>query len=1097
MLICSLIVVVSLTIATISVVVIGKAIAEDSEMSLERRSLTISSASASMVFDGKKLSDSTWELLEGVLKDGHKLDVTVTGSQGSVGVSENFFNVTVKDENGNDVTDQYDIQYKPGALNVRARSLTVTAKSHSKIYDGTPLVADGYIIESAKSLFEGDYLEVKVEGSITEVGNVDSVITEVKVYNDQGKEVTQNYNIKTNTGKLVVYEPGTLVISSASAYKDYDTLPLTDSNYEVKEGEIIPGHVLEVDVYGSQTDVGTGHNEFDVSIVDEYGTDVSYNYKVEKEYGNLVVGQQGVTISSADDDKVYDGTPLTNPGYTVTFDDPSLEGKITYDVKVTGSVVEGSGENTISEYFFYDSEGRDITDFFDVKRDPGELIVFPEDMVKETLKFTAKSEQKFYDGIELTRNEYDLEGELLPGHYADVKIDGAITDVGVAINSIAVVIRDKNNADVSAFYDIDAIPGVLKVDPVIFTITSEDDEKTYDGDPLTNSGFTVSPAEILDSFIVEAEITGSQTNPGESPNTIKSYTVKNLNGEALDQKNFEVRTVPGTLKVVQDESNILPVLVYKTYSAKKVYDGTPLENKEWKRLSGELLDGHTEDVEMNVSLTNVGTVKNSITVVIRDGEGKDVSDKYIIVDDGEDIGSLEVTIREFTIKANSDSKTYDSLPLTNSGYTLLGKDGKDALGKNHTIDVVITGSQTSAKTGANQSANTVESYVIYDENGDPVPDGNYYVIKEDGTLTVNKCELTVTAGSDSKDYDGEPLTCDDYTVSYNKGSLVSGHTLEVTVTGSQTEVGSSYNVATYVIYETGSGDPTVAENYQVNLIEGTLKVMGAVQEPDEPEPDPKPNGITIGGTSTSNKTVFKIKTKSADIVYLKMSSYGDYQYYQTADGWSSGWTTANPYLGQNLSNGESPFFVTAYALDNSGLSPKTCYYVKATTGISVLPYYVNGEIAKSSTDTTINVNPSALENEFTYYSWNESLNLRIPSANREAEALYAAEVSKNYLNIDDDTKEFMLELIANNDFGNPNDDILDTIDKVARYISNAADYNMNYNQKLNTEKNVVIAFLTDYQEGICQHYASAATLLFRALGVPARYTTGLDRKSVV
>ena len=37
---------------------------------------------------------------------------------------------------------------------------------------------------------------------------------------------------------------------------------------------------------------------------------------------------------------------------------------------------------------------------------------------------------------------------------------------------------------------------------------------------------------------------------------------------------------------------------------------------------------------------------------------------------------------------------------------------------------------------------------------------------------------------------------------------------------------------------------------------------------------------------------------------------------------------------------------------------------------------------------------------------------------------------------------------------------------------------------------VVDGVLETYKEGICQHYASSATVLFRALGIPARYTIG-------
>ena len=66
----------------------------------------------------------------------------------------------------------------------------------------------------------------------------------------------------------------------------------------------------------------------------------------------------------------------------------------------------------------------------------------------------------------------------------------------------------------------------------------------------------------------------------------------------------------------------------------------------------------------------------------------------------------------------------------------------------------------------------------------------------DGTLTVNKSIITVTTGSATKAYDGTPLTCDEYSI---EGKMAPGESIEIKVTGSQTEVGSSPNEFTYTI----------------------------------------------------------------------------------------------------------------------------------------------------------------------------------------------------------------------------------------------------------------------------------------------------------
>lgn len=93
---------------------------------------------------------------------------------------------------------------------------------------------------------------------------------------------------------------------------------------------------------------------------------------------------------------------------------------------------------------------------------------------------------------------------------------------------------------------------------------------------------------------------------------------------------------------------------------------------------------------------------------------------------------------------------------------------------------------------------------------------------------TEKINITITAYSDEKEYDGSELSNSGYTLT---GELSEGDVLDdVVVTGSQTEVGSSSNVITsYKILRNGK-PINVADYYNVTLIAGILTVTEATVE---------------------------------------------------------------------------------------------------------------------------------------------------------------------------------------------------------------------------------------------------------------------------
>lgn len=98
---------------------------------------------------------------------------------------------------------------------------------------------------------------------------------------------------------------------------------------------------------GSGTDAGI----YDVTFVGDsvVGTHNNLYIVTAVNPGKLTINKRSVTLTSASDEKVYDGMPLTKPEVTVT-GDGFVEGEVT-DIKATGSVTnvsEGEVINTIT-----------------------------------------------------------------------------------------------------------------------------------------------------------------------------------------------------------------------------------------------------------------------------------------------------------------------------------------------------------------------------------------------------------------------------------------------------------------------------------------------------------------------------------------------------------------------------------------------------------------------------------------------------------------------------------------------------------------------------------------------------------------------------
>lgn len=191
----------------------------------------------------------------------------------------------------------------------------------------------------------------------------------------------------------------------------------------------------------------------------------------------------------------------------------------------------------------------------------------------------------------------------------------------------------------------------------------------------------------------------------------------------------------------------------------------------------------------------------------------DATGKYIVTEanDGKltinPVGGIVVTIT-----GNTDSRPYSGAEQSVTGYKV--ESISNPLYTAEDFAFSGTASVTGTDAGTYMMGLTATQFENISQNFT-----NVKFAVTDGELTINPMALTITAGSDSKAYDGTPLTCGEF----DSTTPAEGDTVaSVTLTGSQTNVGSGDNVASGA--KLMRGDRDVTANYAIEYVNGKLTV---------------------------------------------------------------------------------------------------------------------------------------------------------------------------------------------------------------------------------------------------------------------------------
>ncbi|MCR5671105.1 MAG: hypothetical protein K6G10_08880 [Butyrivibrio sp.] len=783
------------------------------------------------------------------LVNGETVPVTITGTRTEFGTSDNTYKFdwdavkdTVKKSN-------YEISETVGTLEIKRNGdleIKVAAADDSKTYDGTELTNSKVTVTG---LPEGFTYEASATGSITNVEDnptgetKNNIVDEgFRFYDANGKDQTDNFTNITVINGVLKIDPVQIKIVTDRGTKEYDGTPLTagakityadgsviesfdaDHKNASKDVTLVNGETVPVTITGTQTEIDESDNtyEFDWESVKE--SVKSSNYVVSGTVGRLVVTENNtdeVVLTAASQSKEYDGQPLTNNEVTVT----GLPEGFTYEAVAAGSITnvednpkdEETKNNIVqSGYKFYDENGKDQTGSFKkVKTVGGQLTITP-----KAATVTTGGGSKAYDGTALTNSEGSITG-LINGESAVVTPNGAQTEVGHSDNTYDI---DFGNYKASNYSITDELGDLwVYANNTEIILTAPSDEKTYDGEALTCDGTgekKVTANWLPDGFTVVATASGTITDAGSADNTVDSgYEIHDAEDNDKTASFTNIKTAVGTLTV-----NKAPITV-TTGTKEFEYDGTEHSYDDETEIDGIIeKEKASVSAKTNVTVTEVGETKTNTADITWGGVNPDNYERTNAY------GTISVAANttEILLTAASDEKEYDGEPLTNTTVTY----DKSKLPEGFKVAAEAGGSITDYKDNADDNNPVKDNYQILQKVGEEWVDktSSFSGIKtKAGTIKITKKPVTLSTGSQSKGYDGQPLIWD-------KETELTGiidrdkDTVTYKTTGSQTEVNDNddnrYHNNTAVI-NWNNVDP---DNYQVTEEFGTLTVTRSTAE---------------------------------------------------------------------------------------------------------------------------------------------------------------------------------------------------------------------------------------------------------------------------
>ena len=601
--------------------------------------------------------------------------------------------------------------------------VTITENADEVTYDGKEHTINGY--KSIES--DNDLYDVKTAVKETETADWTVAKTDAGTY-DMGIKAADFENTDKNFAKVTfVVVDGQLKINPIS---DKVTVTITENadsvKYDGKEHKIEGYKSIESDnkLYDVKTsvketetadwtvtEIKAGTYDMGIKAADFENINKNFtNVEFKIVDGQLKINPNGtkITVTADDAEKLYDGTPLTEDGYTT---DGKLPEGHTFEVVVEGTITNAGEEtNKVASVIIRDADGKDVTDqFSDLKLVDGKLTVN-----KRKLTLTSASDEKVYDGTPLTNDKVTISGDgLAPNENIIFNVTGSQTLVGSSENTFTY--EFSRTAEKVTFFT--RLLNTLGLTAETSTTEKADPSAADNYEIATTYGTLTVTEPDDDSKVIKKTHDGKDYGVGD---TVKfTITVTNIYDEDKDITIEEIEGVKFTsdseFKAVKPGATVTATAEY-VLTEEDIYSGT-FKNTATAKFSGEDKDYKGEDEVPTEKADPHMTVVKEVTSTPADGKkyAKDEKIEYKITvkNDG------NLTIEDITV---SDD-------LTGEKWTVKSL----APGEEESFTTSYTVTEADAKAGKVVNVATADGHNQFDDDDTPTEDGTTDTPTKDDT----------------------------------------------------------------------------------------------------------------------------------------------------------------------------------------------------------------------------------------------------------------------------------------------------------------------------------------------------------------------------